>query len=383
MNPRWLKLTALIAVALWTLAPDADAQRRGGGRGGRGGGGRRAGRAVGRQRAAPTPAPAPTRAQPSAPTTAPKGGQLKNAEDQFRAMLARIDRAIAESERRSQAGDESTAPLGQALPSDVERGTLEWRALQRPVFMTADYDHNGWLSFREARASLGFERAEFALYDKDRDARISLREFGVRYDEVVAQTGAFRVPIPDEAGLGAKNASPAALRNEFDADGDGTLDAQELTRLMARWNRPDLSPENILDKLDLDGDDKLGHAELATLAHLSEASLLSAGDGASGRRAADVVELFGARTPRESGPGAARAPERVVGPVPHFVRLDLDRNGFVTLAELLALQDGSSIYTRPNAVLAALDLDGDGKLSAKEFASGFSAASSSAQQRTR
>ncbi len=383
MNSRWIRLTALIAVAVWALAPDAEAQRgRGGRRGGRGGGSR-AGRAVGKQRSTPTPAPAPTRPTPTIPLTAPKSGQLKNAEDQFRAMLARIDRAIAESERRSQAGESNGEPLGQALPSDVERGTLEWRALQRPVFMTADYDHNGWLSFREARASLGFERAEFALYDKDRDARISLREFGVRYDEIVAQTGAFRVPIPDEDGVGAKSASPAALRNEFDANDDGALDAQELGRLMARWNRPDLSPDSILDKLDLDGDSKLGHAELATLSHLSEASLLSASDGSSGRRAADVVELFGARSPRDTGPGAARAPERVVGPVPHFVRLDLDRNGFVTLAELLALQDGSSIYTRPNAVLAALDLDGDGQLSAREFASGFSAASSGAQPRSR
>ncbi len=389
MNSRWLKLAALTVVALWAFAPDAEAQRRrGGGRGGRGGGAggaRRAGRAVGRQRAAPTPAPTPppARTAPGAPVTAPKGGELKKAEDEFRAMLARIDRAIAESERRSQVDDWSGSPKVQMLPSDIERGTLEWRALQRPVFMTADYDHSGWLSFRETRASLGFDRAEFALYDKDRDGRISLREFGVRYDDVVAQTGAFRVPIADEAGLATKSASPAALRNEFDADSDGALDAQELERLMARWNRPDLSPASILDKLDLDGDGKLGHAELATLSHLSESSLLSASDGARGRRAADVIELFGARTPRETGLGAARAPERVVGPIPHFVRLDLNRDGFVTLAELLSLQEGSNIYTRPNAVLAALDLDGDGKLSAKEFASGFSAAGSSAHQRAR
>lgn len=381
MNSRLLKLAALGALALLVLAPEAQAQRRRGG-GGRGGG-RGGARALGRQRAKPTGANQPTRATAAPPTTAPRGGQLKSAEDQFRAMLARIDRAIADSERRREGALESNAPEGQRLPSEVEPGTLEWRALQRPVFMTVDYDHNGWLAFSETRASLGFDRDEFALYDKDRDGRVNLREFGARYDEIVEQTGAFRVPTPDPSGSWSKSPTPAALRNEFDSDGDGALDAAELERLMARWNRADLAPQSILDKLDLDGDAKLGHAELATLAHLSESALLSASDGSGRRRPASVVDLFGAPSEREPSVGATHVPPRIVGPVPHFARLDLDRNGFVSQAELLSLQDGSGIFTRSGAVLAALDLDGDGQLSNREFASGFSMASVGAGPRTR
>lgn len=382
MNSRTLKLGALAVLALLVLAPEAQAQRRRGGGGGRGGG-RGGARALGRQRAKPPVVAQPKRTTPATATTAPRGGQLKSAEDQFRAMLARIDRAIAESERRRDVDQDSDAPAGQRLPRDVERGTLEWRALQRPVFMTVDYDHNGWLAFSETRSSLGFERAEFALYDKDHDARVTLREFGARYDEVVEQTGAFRVPAPDPHGSWSNSPTPAALRNEFDADGDGALDATELERLMARWNRADLAPQSILEKLDIDGDAKLGHAELATLSHLSDSALLSASDGGGARRPTSVVDLFGAVSARENSLGATHTPPRIVGPVPHFVRLDLDRDGFVSQAELLSLQDGSGIFTRSGAVLAALDLDGDGQLSNREFAAGFALAGVGAVQRSR
>lgn len=370
MNPRALKIAAISLLAgLFVLAPDADAQR---GRGRRGGGRGGARRALGRAKpkpAAPTPAP---KAKPEAPIPVPKGGQLKAAEDQFRAMLARIDRAIEESERRRDGAAFDTSPVGREMPRDIERGTLEWRALQKPVFMTVDYDHNGWLSFRETREALGFDRAEYALYDRDHDARVTLREFVTRYDEVVAQTGAFRIPIPDPSANWDKGPSPATMRNEFDADADGALDSEELSRLLARWKRSEWSADSLLEKLDVDGDGKLGHGELATLSHLSESSFLLSGDGrAKPKSTTSLVELFGKSTPRTNPSGGGSLPPLVAGPLPHFARLDTDHDGFITQNELVKLQDGSGILTRAGAVLAALDQDGDGRLSDREFAAGF------------
>lgn len=381
MLSRTLQLAVVTLAALLALAPDAHAQR-GRGRGGRGGGGRALGGA--RQRAAKTPPVTSTAFTPGSGASggtlaAPKSGQLKQAEDEFRRMLARIDLALAESEKARSRTAESQAPLGSTISSSVERGTFEWRALQRPVFMTIDYDHNGWLSYTEARASVGIDRAEFALYDRDRDGRIVLREFVVRYDEIVAQTGAFRVPLPDPKADWTKAPSAAAMRNECDRDADGTLDVDELKTLLERWKRPELDAASVLEKLDVDGDGRLGHGELATLAHLADAAILG-GDGARRSGATNVVELFGAVTPNNAAYGATKSVPRVVGPIPHFVRLDLDRDGSLTLAELARLQEGSGMATRAGAVLAALDLNGDNRLTEREFLSGLTSAAGPARR---
>jgi len=385
MLSRKLQLTILTLVALLAVAPDAHAQR-GRGRGGRGGGG---GRALGgaRKRAAKAPAVTSTPYTPNTGTstgtsTAPKSGQLKQAEDEFRKMLARIDLALLESESARDQALDSQAPLGSTISSAVERGTFEWRALQRPVFMTIDYDHNGWLSYSEARASVGIDRAEFALYDRDRDGRIALREFVLRYDEVVAQSGAFRVPTPDPKADWTKAPSAAAMRNECDRDADGALDLGELANLLERWKRPELDAASVLEKLDVDGDGRLGHGELATLAHLADAAILG-GDGARRAGATTVVELFGAITPRNEAYGTTKGVPRIVGPVPHFVRLDLDRDGVITLAELARLQEGSGLSTRSGAVLAAMDLNGDNRLTEREFLAGLSSSAAAPARRER
>lgn len=381
MLSRTLQLTVISLAALLALAPDAQAQR-GRGRGGRGGGARALGGA--RQRAAKAPTVTSTPYTPGSgastgTTAAPRSGQLKQAEDEFRKMLARIDLALEESEAARSRVGESEAPLGSTISSSVERGTFEWRALQRPVFMTIDYDHNGWLSFNEARSSVGLDRAEFALYDRDRDGRIALREFVVRYDEIVAQTGAFRVPLPDPKADWTKAPSAAAMRNECDRDADGALDIDELASLLERWKRPELEAASVLEKLDVDGDGRLGHGELATLAHLADAAILG-GDGSRRTGATNVVEMFGAVTPSSEAYGATKTVPRVVGPIPHFVRLDLDRDGSLTLAELARLQEGSGLATRAGAVLAAMDLNGDNRLTEREFLSGLTSVQAPARR---
>jgi len=150
------------------------------------------------------------------------------------------------------------------------------------------------------------------------------------------------------------------------------LDAPELAGLVSSWNRPDLNAEGLLDKLDVNADRRLSDSELTTLAHLSQALFVSPGDGARGsKRASSALDLFGAVVERSNPQGEGRLPPQIVGPAPHFVRLDLDRDGYITRSELGVLQEGSGIFTRVGAVLAALDLDEDGRLSERELNAGF------------
>jgi Ca2+-binding EF-hand superfamily protein len=56
-----------------------------------------------------------------------------------------------------------------------------------------------------------------------------------------------------------------------------------------------------------------------------------------------------------------------VGPVPVFHRLDLQGNGRITAADLLDLQHPIESSVRIQAVVAALDTNGDGAIDPAEF----------------
>jgi len=60
-------------------------------------------------------------------------------------------------------------------------------------------------------------------------------------------------------------------------------------------------------------------------------------------------------------------PPLTLGPLPHFHRLDLDRDGGISLEDLTELQTPIQISVRPSTVINVLDRDGDGKLSAAEL----------------
>jgi Ca2+-binding EF-hand superfamily protein len=376
LRPRHLLFLAVLCIG---LAPDALAQRRGGARRG---GGRAGGRAnsgvfgTPRRGGGTIPnSPLGTGAvNPPTPTaSAPKGATMAAGEKRFLDLVAQIDKALAVNERRLQASAEGDLAGAVTLPAEVKPGTQEWRQLQRPVFLGIDYDESGWLSYRELRDAIDCDRAEFELYDRDHDGRVSSREFMTRYDEVVARSGVFRAPRPKPASEKDEPRSADALRQAFDADGDGALDVVELGTLVANGGAKDVERESkaLLRAADVDADGRLAGEELFQLSRiLSYARAtpdIGLGQGTKSV-ATSLEELFGRVEERPSTVSSAGLPPWIPGPVPHFRRLDLDGNGKVDTEDLRRLQGSASLGARTGAVLAALDLNEDGAIDEREFA---------------
>jgi Ca2+-binding EF-hand superfamily protein len=375
---RWLRLSLMVLLfAAIADLPDAEAQRRRGRRGGGGGGFASGNSLFGPRgmkrggRAAKAAADAPPPAAPKA-IAAPKGGRLAADESRYLKLLADIDRRLAEDARERSRSEQRTDALGFELPRIAETGQVDWVAVQRPIFETADYDSSGWLSFREVRDSLGVQRDEFALYDHDRDGRIGSREFSARYADVVVRTGSFRIPKPKDDAIRSLPRTAEQLRNAFDRDSDGALQVSEIGTMLGEYRRRELDPGVLLETLDQDASGAIDGAELFQLGRVLTATFLLPSDDEVDRpRSRSVEELFGRATPRP-GLSSIEGPPWIPGPVPHFRRLDWNGDGFVTGDELHVLQGGASLGTRLGAVLAALDLDEDGRIAEREFLTALS-----------
>lgn len=236
-------------------------------------------------------------------------------------------------------------------------------------FETCDHDRNGWVSFREARASLFVDRAAYAGFDTDRDGRVSSEEFEVRYTHVVARTGSFRPPNELSLPSLMPRRSPAQLRAAYDGDADGKIDPPELRRLLDDYGY-DLPTHVVLERVDHDGSGEIELSEIHVISRLlSAAHLTQAIDEIQTDliQADSVLELFGATETRETLHDRTAAPARIPGPVGHFARLDVNHDGGVSLRELEDLQRPSALPVRTAAILATLDKNGDGKLDRAEF----------------
>ena len=87
----------------------------------------------------------------------------------------------------------------------------------------------------------------------------------------------------------------------------------------------------------------------------------------SKKKAASIAELFDRVESRNSKRDSQPQPAHIVGPVSAFRRLDYDNSGGIDAADLALLQHPLQLPVRMNAVLASLDTDGDGVISAEEF----------------
>lgn len=230
-------------------------------------------------------------------------------------------------------------------------------------FQTADWDGDGTIRFGEAEQSLSIDRAAFAAFDKDRDGGISPEEFAARYRHVVEQGGVFSPPRPKpEAPRPAKRDAKALLL-AYDVDLDGMLVESELGRALQEARISDPTSAVVLATLDKDRSLGIDGAELDELSNL----LYPEKRATAEKKLLTLDELFDRTEPRDARAGSTIGPRRTTGPIPVFRRLDYDRSGAIELSDLEELQRPLRSAVRPAAVLATLDADGDGSISAEEF----------------
>lgn len=258
-----------------------------------------------------------------------------------------------------QSGDELQSAFG--LPPEQE---------QRRWFTTADADSTEWISLREARASMRFDAARFREYDGDNDGRMSFDEFKafIRNERRLGREVTAPVLARPDGPPPVRDAEQ--LRAAYDTDLDGFLSRIEIDLMLLDYGRDqeEINSGLVIRRLDLDGNGKLDIRELSRLANF----LSPLGeDAAQPQRpgATSVNDLFG----QPIDMGEVNAP-RIIGPVSPFRRLDVDNDGFVTIADLERLEGRSFSAVSLKSVLNTLDLNADGRLSEAEFLTSMTSA---------
>lgn len=269
--------------------------------------------------------------------------------------------------------------------------TVDRAQVEVEYFTTMDYNEDSWISFREAEEALNMTRTGFQQYDTDADGRITKEEFGARYNELLDRTGGFPKPKPQgPAPTLGKDPNPADLINsvlgnlpvpepavtpesfvnQYDANVDGRLSGLELTQAGKSLGFVGLSGPAILTLIDTDQSGFAEPAELAAV--LKQLGLMTAaGTAPEPPKAKSIEELFGHTEPRVIMPGSTPRPPVITGPVRPFRRLDINDDGVIQIKDLTDLSVSAHPRVSPHAVVATLDLDGDGALSPDEFAAAF------------
>jgi Ca2+-binding EF-hand superfamily protein len=273
--------------------------------------------------------------------------------------------------KQPEAAPQDPAPLADEaqIAANAERERAAREAQELEYFRRCDANGNDWLSLREAQESLGLDSNAFASYDTDQDGRVTRQEFGARYRMTVERVGGFKPPVDVAVSVSVPTRNAEQLRNAYDKNGDGGLSADEMKLLLIDYERSELPAELAVEKLDRDGSSRVDGSEIEFLARLLTSSVSPAtADRNAPQVRQTLEELFGGLHDRSSGYRTAPMPPRIDGPVTQFRRLDLDGDGVISPEDLQRLQAPLNLPVRSAAVLAALDSDGDGKLTPVEFA---------------
>jgi Ca2+-binding EF-hand superfamily protein len=185
--------------------------------------------------------------------------------------------------------------------------------------------------------------------------------------------------------------------SKIDANGDGKIGKDELTQMVAKGPQGGPSADDIMSKLDTDGDSSISQSEFAAgdkanrQAHQGPPPMMA---GMGNMSSADFVKQLlsdadtnsdGKISKDELTQVMANAPEGGSSVDDIMGDLDTDGDGFISESELLAasqadqqaqgLQSGSSV----DDLFSMLDTNGDGSISKSEFEASMANGTSSAQ----
>jgi len=236
--------------------------------------------------------------------------------------------------------------------------------LSQFYFEVADWDGDGWIYFPEGEKSLGVDKAGFRAFDKDADGSISPEEFAARYRAVLDKGGVFAPPRPKPETTRASRKGPKELLRLHDVDTDGMLIVSEVAKALEAADVTEPTADVILATLDKDKSGGLEGSEIEELVRI----LAPDAAPVKPKKPKTLEELFGRAEERSTRASATIGPPRIAGPVPVYVRLDFDQSGAVGLSDLEELQRPLQSTVRAPAVLATMDANGDGSISALEFA---------------
>ena len=195
---------------------------------------------------------------------------------------------------------------GRAAGRGRGRGPAVDNSAESQFFKVCDHDKNKWISFREASYSLLFDRTQYARVDANADGRITRPEFDLYYTETIERVGSFKEPRP----LAVTREAP--------------LDPAAPTKTAP------------------------GEAQV----EVTEAA---------------VHTLFSEHQQRTESTDSFPLPPKIRGPVHHFDRLDITRDGRITTEDLEWLARPAHLEVRFSSVIAILDTDNDGGVSRAEF----------------
>ncbi len=236
--------------------------------------------------------------------------------------------------------------------------------LSQFYFQVADWDGDGWIYMSEGEKSLGLDKGGFRAFDKDGDGSVSPLEFAARYRAVLEKGGVFTPPRPKPEATRASRKGPRELMRAHDANSDGMLVESEVALALDEAGLKEPTAERIVATLDKDKSGGLEGAEVEELVRILSPDL----QPKTPRKPKTLEQLFGRAEERSARAGATIGPPRITGPVPVYVRLDFDQSGAVGLSDLEELQRPLQSAVRAPAVLATMDANGDGSISAAEFA---------------
>jgi Ca2+-binding EF-hand superfamily protein len=255
-------------------------------------------------------------------------------------------------------GRGGSADPGQVAP----KSPVSNEDLAATYFATCDYDGDGWISYSEAQKSLNVDRTGFAVFDVDRDGRITAEEFRKRYDTIVARGGAFAPPIAKADARRIPKRTAEELLDAFDRNKDLGLDTAEMETALGEYGAHGVDAKMILQKLDKDLSTKLEVTELPEFLEM-----LMPTPAHAKKKVKSIAELFDKVEPRELRTDATPQPAHILGPVNTFRRLDMNNSGGISVQDLIDLQRPMQLSVRTNAVIATLDTNGDGEVSEAEF----------------